>query len=84
MDPHRQDDADGQQPWYLSHAETIVQNVVGQLVAFVLLWAWGISGAKGLLIQASFFVVSYARGYCIRRLFDRWGHLLTRFFSRST
>lgn len=66
------------QPWYVSHAETIAQNVVGQIIAFILLWLFGITGSKALWIQLAFFAAAYTRGYLIRRAFDRWGHLITR------
>ncbi len=66
------------QPWYVSHAETIAQNVFGQIIAFVLLWSFDITGSKGLQIQVAFFIAAYARGYAIRRAFNRWGHLLQR------
>lgn len=62
----------GRQPWYVSHAETIAQNVVGQMLAFVILWAYGIETATGLQLQATFLVVAYLRGYMIRRAFDRF------------
>jgi len=58
------------QSWYVSHAETIAQNVVGQLFAFVILWAYGIETKTGLQLQLTFFIVAYARGYAIRRIFN--------------
>lgn len=61
------------QPWYVSHAETIAQNVVGQVLAFFILWAYGIDTATGLQMQVTFLVVAYARGYGIRRAFEAWG-----------
>lgn len=60
------------QPWYVSHAETIAQNVVGQILAFVIFWAYGIETATGLQLQIIFLVVAYLRGYAIRRAFDRF------------
>lgn len=59
------------QPWYVSHAETIAQNVVGQILAFIILWAYGIPGSTGWKLQLTFLVVAYARGYTIRRFFNR-------------
>ena len=59
------------QKWYVSHAETIAQNVIGQLLAYIILWAYGISGATGLKLQITFLVVAYVRGYAIRRFFNR-------------
>lgn len=61
------------QAWYVSHAETIAQNVAGQALAFIILWAYGVDSATGLQLQATFLVVAYLRGYAIRRAFDRWG-----------
>lgn len=58
------------QRWYVSHAETIAQNVVGQLIAFCVLYAYGIKGSTGIQIQLTFLVVAYIRGYCIRRVFN--------------
>ena len=66
------------QPWYISHAETLTQNVVGLLISFVLLHAFGIPTTKVLAIQVTFFFTSYLRGYVIRRAFERWGYLLRR------
>lgn len=60
------------QPWYISHAETIAQNVIGQLLAFVILWCYGIKGSTGLQLQVTFLVVAYLRGYLIRRWFERY------------
>lgn len=60
------------QPWYISHAETITQNVVGQVLAAIILLAYGIPwSSTGWKLQATFLVVAYLRGYAIRRLFDR-------------
>lgn len=57
------------QRWLVSHAETIAQNVVGQLLAFVILWVYDIPWSdKGWKLQITFLVVAYARGYAIRRI----------------
>jgi hypothetical protein len=61
------------QPWYVSHAETIAQNVIGLLCGFVILQAFGVATTTTLKVQATFFVVAYVRSYCIRRLFNRLG-----------
>lgn len=58
------------QPWYISHAETIAQNVIGQLCAFAILWWWGLPLVSSLKLQLVFFVVAYTRGYLIRRWFN--------------
>lgn len=61
------------QPWYISHAETIAQNVIGQLLATLILWIYNIPfNGQGWKIQLTFLVVAYLRGYAIRRLFNRW------------
>jgi hypothetical protein len=67
------------QPWYVSHAETIAQNVVGQIIAFIIFWCYDIRGSQGLLLQATFFVAAYARGYAIRRVFEL---IINPFFER--
>lgn len=60
------------QRWLASHAETITQNVVGQLLAVAILWAYGINWqTTGWKMQLTFFVVAYARGYAIRRIFNK-------------
>lgn len=59
------------QPWYISHAETIAQNVVGQILAYFILWSYGIESATGLKLQLTFLIVAYARGYAIRRIFNK-------------
>lgn len=59
------------QPWYVSHAETITQNVLGQLLAIVILWVYNIPfWTTGWKLQLTFFVVAYARGYGVRRFFE--------------
>ena len=66
------------QPWYTSHAETITQNVIGQLCAAIILWVFNIPWESGWKLQVTFFVVAYIRGYTIRRLFDWIGKNETR------
>jgi hypothetical protein len=59
------------QPWYVSHAETITQNVLGQLMAVVILWVYDIPfKTTGWKLQLTFFVVAYIRGYSVRRFFN--------------
>jgi hypothetical protein len=58
------------QSWINSHKETIAQNVIGQILAFAILWAYGASLAFSFKLQVTFLVVSYARGYAIRRWFN--------------
>ena len=61
------------QKWYISHAETITQNVLGLLIGFLILWWFGMSTSESLQIQAVFFFASYTRGYLVRRFFNRMG-----------
>lgn len=59
------------QRWLASHAETLTQNVVGQLLATVILWWYDIPWTeKGWKLQLTFLVVAYLRGYAIRRVFN--------------
>jgi hypothetical protein len=64
------------QPWYISHAETIAQNVGGQIIASLILWAYGIDVHTMWQLQVTFLIAAYARGYTIRRWFDRYGYKL--------
>lgn len=57
------------QPWYISHAETLAQNVIGQLCALIILAVYGLPLSHSLGLQAVFFVVAYTRSYIIRRYF---------------
>lgn len=59
------------QPWWLSHAETLAQNVVGQILCFLILHIYGIPVLDSFQLQLVFLIVAYARGYFIRRLFNR-------------
>lgn len=51
------------------HLETLTQNIVGLVVAFIILTLWGLPFIESLALQTIFFVTSYIRGYCIRKLF---------------
>lgn len=51
------------------HLETLTQNIVGLIVAFIILTLWGLPFIESLALQTIFFVTSYIRGYCIRKLF---------------
>lgn len=51
------------------HLETLTQNIVGLIVAFIILTLWGLPFYESLALQTIFFVTSYIRGYCIRKLF---------------
>lgn len=59
------------QHWLGSHAETITQNVVGVVIGYAILTAFGLSSSESLHLQVVFFVASYTRGYIIRRVFAR-------------
>ena len=60
------------QKWYVSHAEALTQNIVGLLIAFVILKLFGLSTAQSIQIQIVFFFVSYIRSYTIRRIFNNY------------
>ena len=51
------------------HLETLTQNVVGLVIAFIILTLWGLPFIERVALQTIFFVTSYIRGYCIRKLF---------------
>ena len=59
------------QEWYVSHAETIVQNVLGLLIAFIILRVHGLSTHDSVQLQIIFFFASYARSYAVRRFFNK-------------
>ncbi len=59
------------QKWYISHAETIVQNVLGLIISFIILKSFGMSTHESIQLQSVFFVVSYIRSYLVRRTFDK-------------
>lgn len=58
------------QPWYISHAETITQGVLGQLLAIATLWWFEVPASTGWKLQTTFVVLAYARGYLVRRFFN--------------
>jgi len=58
------------QPWYISHAETIAQNVIGQLLYSILMYACGVTMHTAIVLQLGGFGIGYARGYFIRRSFE--------------
>lgn len=59
------------QKWYVSHAETLTQNVVGLLIGFIILKLWGLTTSESVGLQCIMFVVSYIRSYAIRRYFSK-------------
>lgn len=40
------------QKWYISHAETLTQNVLGLVIAFIILKLFGLSTTQSIQIQA--------------------------------
>lgn len=60
------------QRWYVSHAETICQNVFGMLIGFVIMHFYGLPLNDSIKLQLVFLVASYVRGYTIRRLFENY------------
>lgn len=61
------------QKWYISHAETLAQNIIGQVIAFLVLHLYGMDVETSLQIQVILFVTSYLRSYLIRRAFNAIG-----------
>lgn len=59
------------QRWYISHAETLVQNVLGLLISFLVLQMFGMGVVESLHLQLVLFFTSYARSYLVRRYFNR-------------
>lgn len=59
------------QKWYVSHAESLVQNIAGLIIAFIILKMWGLSTTESVQLQIIFFFSSYIRSYLIRRAFNK-------------
>ena len=57
----------------LMHLETLAQILVGNVVALVILYFYGMSLQQSLSLQLIFFVTSYIRSYFIRRTFSKLG-----------
>ena len=53
----------------LIHLETITQIVVGNIVALVILYFYGMTLTQSLSLQVVFFITSYIRSYFIRKTF---------------
>lgn len=60
------------QKWYISHAETITQNVLGLIISFIILRLYGMTVNESIQLQAIFFIVSYVRSYLVRRTFAKF------------
>lgn len=54
-----------------SHLEAAANTVAGLAIGYVILLLFGVPPGKSASLQGTFFVVSYARAYVIRRLFAR-------------
>ena len=61
------------QSWIESHLEQLTQNIVGLLIGFIILTCWGLTPMESVSLQVVIFITSYARGYIIRRLFNKYG-----------
>ena len=54
---------------HLPHIEALTQNVIGMIIAFIILKIFGMSFTESVLLQSIFFITSYIRSYAIRKLF---------------
>lgn len=54
----------------LPHAEALTQNVLGVIIAFAILYLWGMSMSESIALQCVFFITSYIRSYLVRKLFQ--------------
>lgn len=53
-----------------SHAEAMTQNIVGLIIAFLVLHLYGVPMNDSIQIQAILFIASYVRSYTIRRIYN--------------
>ena len=51
------------------HIETLTQMLVGLILGYVILRAFGLTNSQSITLQFIFFVVSYARSYTTSWLF---------------
>ena len=56
----------------LIHLETLAQILVGNVVALVILYLYGMTLTQSLSLQVVFFITSYIRSYFIRRTFNKF------------
>lgn len=56
----------------LIHLETLAQIFVGNIVALVILYFYGMTLTQSLSLQVVFFITSYIRSYFIRKLFSKY------------
>ena len=57
----------------LIHLETLAQILVGNVVALVILYFYGMTLTQSLSLQVAFFIASYIRSYFIRKMFIKLG-----------
>lgn len=53
----------------LIHLETLAQILVGNIIALVILYFYGMTLTQSLSLQVVFFITSYIRSYFIRKMF---------------
>lgn len=56
-----------------AHLETLTQNVLGLLIAFIILKLYGLSTSQSIQLQIIFFFASYIRSYMVHRFFNYLG-----------
>ena len=59
----------------LIHLETLAQILVGNIVALVILYFYGMTLTQSLSLQVIFFVTSYIRSYFIRKTFIKFTNM---------
>jgi predicted lipid-binding transport protein (Tim44 family) len=55
----------------MSFYETLAQNIVGQMISYLVLTLFGVEMRTAFGLMATMFVASYIRSYIIRRVFTR-------------
>ena len=53
----------------LIHLETLAQIIIGNIIALVILYFYGMTLTQSLSLQVVFFITSYIRSYFIRKMF---------------
>ena len=56
----------------LPHIEALTQNILGMIIAFIILYLWGMSMSESIALQCVFFITSYIRSYLVRGVFKRF------------
>lgn len=54
----------------MSHIEALTQNILGMIIAFIILYLWGMSMSESIALQCVFFITSYIRSYLVRKFFQ--------------